>query len=58
MGRRVLFSPIVRVVEGARSPVESEFVLVDGAVAQPVELHAHSLCALWLHLFVDDAFCH
>jgi hypothetical protein len=52
-----VFSPIVRVVEGARSPVESELVLVDGAVAEPVELHAHSLCALWLHLFVDDAFC-
>ena len=57
MGGRVVFCPVVCVVEGAGSQVDSELVLVDGAVAEPVESHVHCLRAFWLHLLVDDAFC-
>ena len=56
VGGRVMFSPVVRVVEGAGSPVKAELLLVDGAVAEPVESHVHRLRAFWLHLLVDDAF--
>ena len=52
----MVFCPVVRVIEGAGSPIKSELVLVDGAVEEPVESHVHRLGAFWLHLLVDDAF--
>jgi hypothetical protein len=45
MGGGVMFRPIVRFVEGSRSPEKPELLLVDGSIAEPMEAHIHGFCA-------------
>ena len=50
----VVFCPVVCQVGLTRSPEEVELILVDTAVAEPMELHVHGFCFFGLDMTVDD----
>ena len=54
MGGRVMFSPVVGIVEFARAPVDAELVLAF-AMAEPVESHVHGFGPFGLDFSVNDA---
>ena len=51
---RVVFCPIVSVVEFAGAPVDAELVLAF-VISEPVESHVHGFGPFGLDLSVDDA---
>ena len=54
MGGRVMFSPVVSIVEFTRAPVDAESVLAF-AITEPVESHVHGFGLFGLDFSVKDA---
>jgi len=54
---RMVFCPIVGIVEFARSPIDAELFLAF-AVAEPMESHVHGFGAFGYNFAVDDSVCH
>jgi hypothetical protein len=51
----MMLRPVVGIVRGAETPIESELILY-AAISQPMKAHIHGFGTFWLHSFVDDAF--
>ena len=57
MHSRVVFRPIVGIIEFSWSPVETKLFLAF-TIAEPMEAHIHGFRSFWLYFSIDNAICH